>query len=36
MKLPIFEFIINDEEEDGVTAISIVDDPAFQSSLVTF
>ena len=36
MKLPIFEFIIGDNEEDGVTAISIVDDPAFQSSLVAF
>lgn len=34
-KLPIFEFIIGGDE-DGVTAISIVDDPAFQSSLVTF
>jgi hypothetical protein len=35
--IPIFEFIINDSEEEyGVKAISIVDDPAFQSSLVTF
>lgn len=35
MKLPIFEFLIGDEE-GGVKAVSIVDDPAFQSSLVTF
>lgn len=36
MKLPIFEFIVGDKEEDGVSTISIVDDPAFQTSLVTF
>lgn len=34
--LAVFEFIIDDTEEMGVQAISIVDDPAFQSSLVAF
>jgi hypothetical protein len=35
-KLPTFEFIIDDSDESGVKAISIVDDPAFESSLVAF
>lgn len=35
-KLPIFEFLIDDNEDSGVKAVSIVDDPAFQSSLVAF
>jgi hypothetical protein len=36
MKLPIFEFLIDDSKQSGVKAISIVDDPAFQSSLIAF
>lgn len=35
-KLPTFEFIIDDSEESGVKAVSIVDDPAFQSSMIAF
>jgi regulator of replication initiation timing len=35
-KLPLFEFIIDDSEESGVKAVSIVDDPAFKSSLIAF
>jgi hypothetical protein len=33
-KLPLFEFIIDDTEESGVKAISIVGDPAFGSSAI--
>ena len=34
--LPTYEFIIDDTEESGVKAISIVSDPAFQSKLIAF
>ena len=35
-KLPTFEFLIDDTVESGVKAVSIVSDPAFGSSFVTF
>lgn len=34
--LPLFEFVIDDSEESGVKAVSIVGDPAFGSSLIAF
>jgi hypothetical protein len=34
--IPTFQFVIDDSEECGVKAISIVGDPAFQSSMITF
>jgi hypothetical protein len=34
--IPTFQFVIDDSEESGVKAISIVGDPAFQSSMITF
>ena len=35
-RIPTFQFVVDDTEETGVKAISIVDDPAFQSSFVLF
>ena len=34
--IPTFEFMIDESEESGIKAISIVTDPAFQSSFITF
>jgi hypothetical protein len=34
--IPTFQFVIDDSSESGVKAISIVGDPAFQSSMITF
>ena len=34
--LPVYQFVIDDSQEAGVKAISIVTDPAFGSSLIAF
>jgi hypothetical protein len=34
--IPTFQFVIDDSEESGVKAISIVGDPAFESSMISF
>jgi hypothetical protein len=36
VNLPIFQFLINDEEASGVKAISLVDEPAIQSYFIAF
>jgi len=35
-KLPVYQFIIDDSQESGVKAISLVDDPAIQSFFIAF
>jgi len=35
-KLPVFEFLINDDDDSGVKCISMVNDPAMESMFVAF